>query len=109
MTGRSVRQKADVRASGSVICPWRNRISPPTDDSAACLADVEDPKTDRMGLLRPATFDTQSVRVVQSSHLPFGLAGPSNIAHLPQAVASAAGVKKRHPLQVLLGSGDVSV
>ena len=84
-------------------------ISPPTDDSAACLADAEDPKTDRIGLLRPATFDTQTGRVVQSSHLPFGLAGPLNIAHLPQAVASAPGVKKRHPLQVLLGSGDVSV
>lgn len=46
---------------------------------------------------------------VQSSHLPFGLAGPLNIAQLPQAAASAPGVKKRHPLQVLPGSGELSV
>jgi hypothetical protein len=54
-------------------------------------------------------FDIQTGRVAQSSHLPFGLAGPLNISHLPQAVAPAPGVKKRHPLQVLLGSSDFSV
>jgi len=48
-------------------------------------------------------------RGAQSSHLPFGLAGPLNIAHLPQATASAPAVKKLHPLQVLPGSGDFSV
>jgi len=98
-----------MRQKLSGLRPALTLISPPTDDSAACLADVEDPKTARIGLLRPAPSDTQTGRGVQSSHLPFGLAGPLNIAHLPQAVASAPGVKKRHPLQVLLGSGDVSV
>jgi len=85
-----------MRQKLSGLRPALTLISPPTDDSAACLADVEDPKTARIGLLRPAPSDTQTGRGVQSSHLP-------------QAVASAPGVKKRHPLQVLLGSGDVSV
>ena len=48
-------------------------------------------------------------RAAQSSHLPCGLAGPLNISHLPQAVSSAPVVKKRHLLQVLPGSGDLSV
>jgi hypothetical protein len=51
----------------------------------------------------------QGGRAVQSSHLPFGLAGPLNSWHWPQAVPSAPRVKKAHPLQVLAGSGDFSV
>ncbi|HUI62123.1 MAG TPA: hypothetical protein VLX90_17990, partial [Steroidobacteraceae bacterium] len=61
----------------------------------------------RSGL--PATLATQAGRAAQSSHLPFGLAGPLKISHLPHAVAASPGVKKRQPLQVLPGSGDLSV
>jgi len=47
------------------------------------------------------TVPSQTGRAAQSSHLPFGLAGPLNISQLPQAVAAAPDVKKRQPLQIL--------
>jgi hypothetical protein len=77
------------------------------------LQGILGPSIDALGNNRNAdAFEPQAPqggRGVHSSHRPFGLAGPLNISHVPQAVASTAAVKYRHPLQVLLGSGDFSV
>jgi hypothetical protein len=80
--------------------PWgtgrSEMINCPAQFAAVCLETL-------------SSLSTSGRRGVQSSHRPFGLAGPLNISHVPQAVASTAAVKYWHPLQVLLGSGDFSV
>ena len=80
--------------------PWRSepgKVQPPTEQ----LGGAEGRSA--------GTVPSQTGRAAQSSHLPFGLAGPLNISQLPQAVAAAPDVKKRQPLQILPGSSDFSV
>ena len=99
-----VRIPLGTPTSGAETCRAKGSIPTPLSASGSV-----DPKEPRARHCQARDFDTQTGRGAQSSHLPFGLAGPLNIAHLPQAVAAAPAVKKRHPLQVLLGSGDFSV